>query len=486
MKRKLALLVTGLLTLSATPGAAVVPLREVIRDPFTNASSQHATAVEPDTFAHGGTKTIVVVAQVGRFYDGGASGIGFATSKDAGATWTRGVIPGITVYQGGPWDRVSDPVIAYDAKHRVWLANTIGIEEIQGGGITVPRVLVNRSSNGLTWGGPIDVPPPEGGGSLDKNWITCDSWRASPHFGSCYPGFDIPGGPLYFSRSTDGGLTWSTPVATAQGARGVGVIPVVQPDGDVVVPYASPADGEIQAVRSTDGGVSWSAPVTISRLFVHVPAGRLRTHPLPSAEVDAAGEVYVVWHDCRFRARCASNDIVMSTSTDGVTWSAVQRVPIDRPTSTIDHFIPGLAVHRRTSGGTARLALAYYRYRDAACGGPGNPCELGVGFVQSPNGGRTWTRPLRLAGPFPVTWTALTNQGYMVGDYISTSWLGKKAWPAFSVAERRPLPFDQTIDVPKGGIAAVTPASATRRSSGDERLVARPPAIPFGRALAAR
>src|SRR5919108_5179467 len=66
----------------------------VIADPYTNPSSQHATAVEPDTFAFG--STLVVTSQIGRFFDGGASGTGFATSTDGGATFTSGVLPGLT------------------------------------------------------------------------------------------------------------------------------------------------------------------------------------------------------------------------------------------------------------------------------------------------------------------------------------------------------------------------------------------------------
>src|SRR5438034_5304672 len=48
---------------------ATVPLVKLSSDPFTNASSQHATEVEPDTFAFG--PTIVSAFQVGRIHDGG-------------------------------------------------------------------------------------------------------------------------------------------------------------------------------------------------------------------------------------------------------------------------------------------------------------------------------------------------------------------------------------------------------------------------------
>src|SRR5947199_3101861 len=81
---------------------------QISSDPFTNSTSQHRTEVEPDTFAFG--STIVAALQVGRFFDGGASDIGWATSTDGGTTWSNGLLSGITKFQGsGPYDRFSDP-----------------------------------------------------------------------------------------------------------------------------------------------------------------------------------------------------------------------------------------------------------------------------------------------------------------------------------------------------------------------------------------
>src|SRR5712691_5751071 len=103
--------------LQAAPALAGPPI-QISSDPYTNPSSQHETQVEPDSFAYGAT--IVADFQSGRFFDGGSSNIGWATSTDFGATWTHGFLPGITVFAGGTYDRVSDPSVAFDAKHRVW------------------------------------------------------------------------------------------------------------------------------------------------------------------------------------------------------------------------------------------------------------------------------------------------------------------------------------------------------------------------------
>jgi hypothetical protein len=160
----------------------------------------------------------------------------------------------------------------------------------------------------------------------------------------------------------------------------------------------------------------------------HLDAGNIRSGPLPSAEIDATGKVYVVWSDCRFESGCAANDIVMSTSTDGFTWSAITRTPIAPVNSGADYVIPGLAVNASTSGTGAHLALAYYYYPTSACAS--STCQLDSGFVSSANGGSTWSTPTPLSGPsgsmfglgpMSLSWLPITTQGSMVADYISTS-----------------------------------------------------------------
>src|SRR5204863_9749446 len=74
-------------------------LTRLSSDPYANSTSQHATEVEPHTFASG--STIVSAFQVGRFFDGGASNIGWARSGDGGSSWTNGFLPGITTFAGG-------------------------------------------------------------------------------------------------------------------------------------------------------------------------------------------------------------------------------------------------------------------------------------------------------------------------------------------------------------------------------------------------
>src|SRR3954451_25010587 len=110
----------ALTTALAFASAAEAAVLQVGTDPFTQATCQasattnHRTLVEPDSFASG--STIVAAYQVGRIYDGGACAIGFATSTNNGATWTKGLLPSMTKWTAaarGPNDRATDASVAY-------------------------------------------------------------------------------------------------------------------------------------------------------------------------------------------------------------------------------------------------------------------------------------------------------------------------------------------------------------------------------------
>jgi hypothetical protein len=421
----------------ALPAAASanVPLTKIGADPFTNASSQHKTVVEPDTFSFG--SRIVAAAQLGRFFGGGASAIGFATSANNGSSWTAGVLPAITTFAGGPFNRATDPAVAYDALHDVWLVSTLALVDSVSGP-SGEAVLTSRSTDGgLTWGNPVNTAVAGAGEDFDKNWIVCDNTPTSPFYGSCYTQFDDFGHgnrlKMYYSR--DGGLTW-----TASRTPRVGVIggqPLVLPNGNVVVPLDNAFATALGYTISKNGGVRFGQAFLITPISAAEDPGNIRSGPLPSAEISGDGRIYVVWEDCRFRAGCPAagtpNDLVYVTSTNGSTWSAVQRIPIDPVTSTVDHFIPGVGVDRATSGANIRVGVTYYFYPNTNC--TFATCQLAVGYISSANGGASWSAPTQLAGPMAMSWLPNTSQGRMVGDYISTSFgADGLAHPVFPVA----------------------------------------------------
>ena len=154
---------TLILVLCFTLSAAVFASGEVSSslqlssDPYTNSTSQHQTEVEPDSYSNG--STIVTATQVGRFSDGGASNIGWATSTDNGTTWQRGFLPGTTLYATPPgtYDRLSDPSVAYDAAHQRWMISSLAISNASGSPVGAAVVVSISSDGGLTWKPPVEV-----------------------------------------------------------------------------------------------------------------------------------------------------------------------------------------------------------------------------------------------------------------------------------------------------------------------------------------
>jgi hypothetical protein len=399
------------------------PFRQISQDSFTNSSSQHMTEVEPSAAANG--PVIVAAFQVGRISSGGGADIGWATSLNGGIAWTNGYLPGLTVNGpgGGPNSAASDAAVAYNAKFGKWLICTLPIGNLD-------TVAVSRSSDAIHWDNPIYV---ETSIDADKNWIGCDNTPSSPFYGNCYVEFDSPdfGDLLYMSTSTDGGVTWGAPKTTAAGDGGISGNPVVLPNGTVVVPFAD-FEGGMSAFTSANGGQSWTAAAQIAQAPSHGEAGDLRSAGLPSSTIDGGGRVYISWPDCSFESGCSANDIVFSSSIDGVHWTAKSRIPLDPVGSGVDHFINGMGADLATSGSSAHLGMTYYYYPNTNCG---NSCQLYAGFSLSHDGGQTWTPGRQLTPPMMLNWLPNTFSGRMVADYVATAFpAGGRAFPIYSLA----------------------------------------------------
>jgi BNR repeat protein len=413
-------------TLAASASAAVPTPQKISIDASADPSGQHETAVEPDSSAVG--DQVVSVFQLGRREIGGANGIGFATSRDGGRTWTSGTIPFQLV--PGSLDLVSDPAIAYDRVHGTWVATLLGGRAFTQGGdtVTTAALLAARSTDGLSW--TTSAIDPRTG--HDKNWIACDSGTSSPHAGRCYAVWSAPNGTeigLGVATSDDGGRTWSAP-AVFSAPDVIGAMPLIRPDGTVIVVYAtSDSRGQIAAIRSTDGGRSFGAPTRVAVLRAHVVAG-LRVPAFPSAEIAADGRIVAAWPDCRFRARCTSSDIVYASSADGEHWTAPLRVPTEAQLAGLDHVLPGLAVDATTAGAKTRLAIAFSVLSPRGCSGAA--CSFSPFFVSSPDNGRSWSVPERLGAAAPAEWFPSAGGGRFAGDYVSTSFVtGGTAVPVF-------------------------------------------------------
>jgi hypothetical protein len=211
------------------------------------------------------------------------------------------------------------------------------------------------------------------------------------------------------------------------------------------MPISDCFESSVLSIRSTDGGETLTLPSFVGQEIFFAGAGNLRNGGLVSADIDQSGRVYVTWIDCRMQLRCTAgvDDLMLSTSDNGVEWSVPKRIPIAPIGGTTEVMLPGLGVDHNTSGDSAKIGLVYYFYPNQVIGSnlcTTDQCQLEVGFTSSRNGGKTWSKPQALTGPMSLRWLPLTTQGFMVGDYFATSVVSPNgngpsvAFPVFMVA----------------------------------------------------
>ncbi len=320
----------------------------------------------------------------------------------------------------------SDPVVAYDSAHGRWL-----VASLAGAG-NENVIFVSGSSDGERWETPVTAraSAPQ---TLDKQWLACDNWGASPFRGRCYLAYAEFGqqgfqGPVRIAvqTSTDGGLTWAPPVRLPIDyvfeTDTLSAEPIVRPGGELVLVFFERTI--VKAVRSSDGGTSFAPRERVApfkfRVYSFRP-GHLRAPPIPTVAVDRTGTVYAAWRDCRFRRACAGNDIVLSRSPRPGAWSKPVRIPLGPSRGKADFVLPAIAVDPRFK---ARLALAFYSLTSPDCSG--SSCRLVAGLATSVTGGKRWRR-VWTSSPMRLTWLADTSQGRMVGDYFGLTFTGGRA-----------------------------------------------------------
>jgi hypothetical protein len=174
----------------------------------------------------------------------------------------------------------------------------------------------------------------------DKEWIAVDAHAGSPFQDRIYvtwTRFLFSAGtgayvqsPIAFVSSSDGGATFTTPkLISGNVLYGQGSRPVVGPDGTLYVFW----DGATRLattdstwmVKSSDGGATWSKPVAVAPLIDSSPLADtvFRVNSFPAAAAAPNGDLYATWTTVISGASTA----VYSKSTDGgTTWSAPARV----------------------------------------------------------------------------------------------------------------------------------------------------------------
>lgn len=215
----------------------------------------------------------------------------------------------------------------------------------------VSQISYTQSQDGgATWDPPVVLNPPVAMASQFTPFI-----RTSPNGNEihiCYvvrAPMNFGPGDIAYINSSDGGLTFGSPIPIAVTNPAFGCQVHLGNNGEVYVIYGEQIAGvsEIRIRRSTDGGQSFTSAVTVNS------SSTGNTSSVPHASVDSLGRIDVVWP-----AGTSFNQIRYARSSDaGVNFSAEETI-VDEPGS--GFVVPTGLVHDQSG----RLHMSYYSDQD--------------------------------------------------------------------------------------------------------------------------
>ncbi len=398
-------------------------------------------AVDPENPLH-----LLAGYQEDRFLDDGCRALTAAVSFDGGRTWRESLIPKVAAATGGPYERTSDPWVAFGPGGRAYFVS-LGFDET-----SAPNgVFVSVSDDGgVTWGDPVTVHSSGSGVFDDKEAIVVDTRDDSPYKGRVYVIWDsimadLAKQVVMISFSDDGGRSFQAPFVVSDQGENVGALPLVGPGGTLHAVWLSysAALPALRTAQSTDGGRSWSAPVEISDMRAVGVSGSRTGSGLPAAAIDPrSGILYVVWEDNRFTP--GTDQIAFSRSTDGgETWSAPRRVS-DGPAN-VANFTPAIAVNA-----AGWVGISYYSLRNDRSG-----IKVDEYLTLSSNHGLKFGPSARLTAASWDLRYAATSDGFFLGDYQGLAAAGKTFYPLW-IATFAPAPDDPAARQPDVFTRAVT------------------------------
>jgi hypothetical protein len=271
---------------------------------------------------------IIGVWQQDRWNNGGAHGLVAGSSIDGGKTWSETPLPFSACANGLGYERASDPWVSIGPDGTAY---TVSISFNQSNNNNAVAAATSRDG-GKTWQN-LSVIIADNQPTLqffnDKESVTADPTQAGVAY-AVWDRLELPNGnpdanlhtaayrgPTFFSKTTNGGLTWSSPkiivnVPSRQQTIGNQIV-VDSKTGtlydffDLITPPFKVTAFKAAFIKSTDGGNTWTQPQIISTLgtvFVSDPntGASIRTGDIiPEPAIDpASGKLYITWQDSRF------------------------------------------------------------------------------------------------------------------------------------------------------------------------------------------
>jgi hypothetical protein len=288
-------------------------------------------------------------------------------SADGGRSFNADDLPLPPPTSTNGTDFGSDPGVAFDTHGNVYFSYIVVFFNRSFGGIQGTEMAVAKSTDGgATWPQVTYFNYNNGTGKFnDKPMIAVDTNPSSRYRDSVYVAWDnasnnqgksAANDALLFSRSTDGGRTFTAPSAlntlTGGASAVIGADPFVGPTGEVYVAWSDTQNKRITVNRSFDGGATFGTPTVVAPDSLGYeslapPEASRGALLYPSCGADDSPGAYRGTLYCSWMDSTAANgtDIFLARSADrGATWSAPQRVNDDPAGVVRDQFNQWLAV----------------------------------------------------------------------------------------------------------------------------------------------
>jgi hypothetical protein len=266
-------------------------------------------------------------------YRNGNADIFIANSTDLGTSWS---IPNVIISDDVISEEQAAPSLGVDSNGVLYCA----WEDVRAGFPDIDIYFANSTDEGATWSvnkrintdGATSQPQSDPALTVGLDGTVYVAWQ--DHRSGT--DFDI-----YFSKSTDGGATWLNPdvmvnlditnasqKSPAIAVNKSNVILAVWEDGRL-------GDFDIFFSKSVNGGLTWSPNVRVNS----DDPGNSSTNP--SIAVDNSDNIYVVWQD----NRNGNSDIYFAKSSDGGTSWTDPEIRIDDDVGTENQETPSIAVN---------------------------------------------------------------------------------------------------------------------------------------------